>query len=73
MKHILYCIQDKWLPRNDDEFVAAVDHISQYVEVQKVVIHCSSGRGRSSLIIAAILLRLGKSANEAIFMSRHTL
>lgn len=62
----MYCIQDKWLPRNDDEFVAAIDHISQYVALHRVVIHCSSGRGRSSLIIAAVLLRLGIPYDEVV-------
>eukprot|EP01127_Copromyxa_protea_P023892 TRINITY_DN9175_c0_g1_i1.p1 TRINITY_DN9175_c0_g1~~TRINITY_DN9175_c0_g1_i1.p1 ORF type:complete len:611 (+),score=92.25 TRINITY_DN9175_c0_g1_i1:259-1833(+) len=66
MKHISYTIQNKWLPRNDDNFVAAVDHIAQYVSIQKVVIHCSTGRGRSSLIIAAVLLRLGIPYDEIV-------
>jgi protein-tyrosine phosphatase len=59
-------IQDRSVPINRTEFLAFVDCVSGLLREGKfVAIHCRAGIGRSSLLAASVLRRLGINAASA--------
>lgn len=59
-------IEDRSLPAHPAEFEDFIDQIVQYLRNSKsVVVHCRAGIGRSSLIAACALVKLGLSPNAA--------
>ena len=60
-------IPDEGLPKSMTVFSALVDRVIEAVKMgETVLIHCKGGRGRTGLVAAACLVRLGKSSEEAI-------
>jgi protein-tyrosine phosphatase len=59
-------IEDRSLPAHAAEFEALVDQLVEYSRNGKsVVIHCRAGIGRSSLIAACVLVKMGLSPDAA--------
>lgn len=53
-------IHDKWIPQSMREFARTVDSLSRLLtESKRIVVDCCGGKGRSGLMVAAILLWLG--------------
>lgn len=59
-------IQDRGTPQSSTEFLALADEIAASVnQGRAVAVHCRAGIGRSGLLAAAVLLRLGVEASDA--------
>jgi protein-tyrosine phosphatase len=63
---ISFPIEDRSLPAHPSEFRALVDQLVEYSRnCKSVVIHCRAGIGRSSLIAACVLVKMGSSPDTA--------
>jgi len=63
---IPFPIEDRSLPAHFTDFGVFVNKLLEHSRNgRSVVIHCRAGIGRSSLIAAAVLTRMGLSADEA--------
>ena len=63
---ISFPIEDRSLPAHFGEFEVFVNKLLEHSRNgRSVVIHCRAGIGRSSLIAAAILTKMGLSADQA--------
>ncbi len=63
---ISFPIEDRSLPEDLSKLAALVDELVAYSrDCKSVVIHCRAGIGRSSLIAASILVKLGLSPDIA--------
>jgi len=63
---ISFPIEDRSLPAHPSEFAALVNQLVEYLRNCKfVVIHCRAGIGRSSLIAACVLVKMGLSPDTA--------
>ena len=59
-------VPDRSLPTDRDAFLRAVDELAHLVaEGRYVAVHCRAGIGRSSLLAASVLVRLGWGVDEA--------
>jgi protein-tyrosine phosphatase len=59
-------IEDRSVPNSSAEFNELVDSVARFLrEGKAVVVHCRAGIGRSSMIVASALIRLGLSAESA--------
>jgi len=64
---VLPCpIEDSSIPRNFKDFVAYVDELCNISEKDKILVHCFGGFGRTGLVVAALLIKLGSSLEKAI-------
>lgn len=67
-------IHDWWFPFDMDNFSFAIKYLSGYVfaENKSLVVHCLNGKGRSGLVVAAMLLysKIARSVPEAISLVR---
>eukprot|EP01114_Cavostelium_apophysatum_P023788 TRINITY_DN9073_c0_g1_i2.p1 TRINITY_DN9073_c0_g1~~TRINITY_DN9073_c0_g1_i2.p1 ORF type:complete len:138 (+),score=1.43 TRINITY_DN9073_c0_g1_i2:247-660(+) len=70
---VIHCpIKDKWIPSSMKVLVSVVNQICDRLrEDKKIVVHCNGGKGRTGLVVAATLVRLGMEPNQAIAMIRH--
>ncbi|MGG6242823.1 dual specificity protein phosphatase family protein [Nodosilinea sp. AN01ver1] len=60
-------IVDDALPTDLDQFTALVERILAFTQVGgTVVVHCRGGGGRTGTVVAACLVKLGYSAEDAI-------
>eukprot|EP00026_Physarum_polycephalum_P016909 Phypoly_transcript_17952.p1 GENE.Phypoly_transcript_17952~~Phypoly_transcript_17952.p1 ORF type:complete len:189 (+),score=25.30 Phypoly_transcript_17952:126-692(+) len=68
MESVFYPIKDMHIPTEKMEsFVIFVDKLVSKIRDDKVVvIHCNAGKGRSGLVAACCLLRMGMGAQKAI-------
>lgn len=67
MDFFSFPIADRSVPDSVEEFRSLIDDLfDELVEGRAVVVHCRAGIGRSSLIAAGVLMRLGLSAAEAL-------
>src|SRR5215831_12141788 len=65
-------IEDRSLPPHPAQFDILVKRLLAYLQDGKsVVIHCRAGIGRSSLIAACVLIRMGASADRAFQVIEH--
>lgn len=65
IEFINHPIRDVDLPDSKDDFIKLVNSLTDRIsQEKKVVIHCRMGIGRSSMLIAAIMLRLGYKGRE---------
>jgi len=63
---ISFPIEDRSVPTSHTEFSALVDQLVEFSKNRKsVVIHCRAGIGRSSLIAASVLVRIGLTVDSA--------
>ena len=63
---VSFPIEDRSLPAHFTDFGVFVNKLLEHSRNgRSVVIHCRAGIGRSSLIAAAVLTRMGLSADEA--------
>lgn len=67
-------IHDWWFPLDMDNFSYSVKFLSGYVfgENKSLVVHCLNGKGRSGLLVAAMLLysKIASSVEDAISIVR---
>jgi len=65
-------IEDRSLPGHPAQFDILVNQLLAHVRNGKsVVIHCRAGIGRSSLIAACVLIKMGASAERAFQVIEH--
>jgi len=65
-------IEDRSLPAHPSQFDVLVNQLLAHVRDGKsVVIHCRAGIGRSSLIAACVLIKMGASADRALQVIEH--
>ena len=59
-------IEDRGLPDNADGLRTLVDKLAeQYLASRAIAVHCRAGIGRSAMVVAAFICRLGCSPAEA--------
>jgi protein-tyrosine phosphatase len=64
---ISFPIEDRSLPTDQAKFDSLVDQLLQYSRKGKaIVVHCRAGIGRSSLIAACVLVKMGLSPGAAL-------
>ncbi|MEM1325755.1 MAG: dual specificity protein phosphatase family protein [Bacteroidota bacterium] len=73
IEYINFPIEDVQVPKNEDKFTVLAALLADQIEHNKsVVIHCRMGIGRSSILAAAILIRLGYQGEETFeIISKH--
>ena len=65
IEFIRFPIQDVTTPKNADTFIALASKLAQQIsQGKKMVIHCRMGIGRSSMLAAAIMIKLGCAAED---------
>jgi len=65
IQFINFPIADFNTPKYEREFLALVDELANKVRAgERVVIHCRMGIGRSSMLAAAIMIKLGYKGKE---------
>jgi len=63
---IPFPIEDRSLPADSNEFEVFVNKLLEHSRKgRSVVVHCRAGIGRSSLVAAAVLTKMGLSADQA--------
>jgi ankyrin repeat protein/protein-tyrosine phosphatase len=66
-------IEDKWIPKCIDQLTNIVHTILKQLEMGKnVVVHCNAGKGRTGMIVSAVLIALGQNRCQAIDLVRTT-
>ena len=67
VRFISFPIEDRSVPRNADEAARLVRTLADLLKQHRGVgIHCRAGIGRSAMIAAAVLVRLGFAPDEAL-------
>lgn len=57
---------DRAVPPDKETFLRTVEHLAELVRAgQHIAVHCRAGIGRSSLLVASILVRLGWKVDRA--------
>ena len=65
IQFINFPIQDRNIPSKENEFLELIDKLSLEIEKsKKIVVHCRMGIGRTSLLIAGILVKNGFNSNQ---------
>jgi len=55
-------LRDKWIPECRSDFTDMVDRVCERViNGRNVLVHCNGGKGRTGLLVACVLLRLGQA------------
>ena len=63
---ISFPIEDRSLPTDKPKFDSLVDQLLQHLRKERaIVVHCRAGIGRSSLIAACVLVKMGLSPDAA--------
>jgi len=66
VQFVSFPIEDRSVPSSSDEFKELIDSVVDYLRKGKsVAVHCRAGIGRSSMIVASVLIRNGLSAESA--------
>jgi protein-tyrosine phosphatase len=66
IKFVNFPIEDRSVPRLNHEFAGFVNQLVDEVRQHRsVAVHCRAGIGRSALLVACILVRLGMSPAQA--------
>ena len=73
VEFIQFSIPDVTTPKNEDEFITLAHRLAEKVrKKEKVVMHCRAGIGRSSILAATIMLKLGIEADQVFeIISKH--
>lgn len=68
---IHYPIKDVSVPASMSSFRMLIDDLFRRVtDGETVVVHCKGGLGRTGIVVAAVLVRMGHSARKATQMTR---
>jgi len=68
---IHFPIVDKWIPSSMDELVDTVRKTVVRVNEGKIIlVHCNGGKGRTGLIVSAVLVTLGMEPHDAVQVCR---
>jgi len=71
IESIQVSISNKWVPNSLDEFFHLTTTLVERMRSGKcVVVHCDSGKGRTSLVTAALLIHLGLTQEKATQLLR---
>lgn len=66
LEFLSFPIEDRSVPQSFDEFDGLVNAVKDHLRNGKAVgIHCRAGIGRSSMIVASVLVRTGLSVDSA--------
>jgi protein-tyrosine phosphatase len=66
-QELCHKIEDHGIPEDKEKFVEDVEDVIESLKHGKnVFVHCFAGKGRTSLALAAILVRLGIPSEEAL-------
>ena len=66
IEFVRFPIPDRGLP-NSETFGSLIDDLAAKLSRgEKVAVHCRAGIGRSGVVVCAVLVRLGYSADEAL-------
>ena len=66
VQFVSFPIEDRSVPSSSDEFKELIDSVVDYLRKGKsVAVHCRARIGRSSMIVASVLIRNGLSAESA--------
>ena len=66
IEFISFPIPDRGLPNTDSALKLATTLFDEIAAGKHIVIHCRAGIGRTGIIAGAVLLKSGKTSNEAI-------
>lgn len=68
-----YPIVDVSVPTSPATFRVLVERLYALVQTgERIFVHCKGGLGRTGLVVACLLVRLGHSAPEAVRITRET-
>jgi protein-tyrosine phosphatase len=72
--HVLhYPIVDVSVPTNAATFRVLIETIRTHLQAgEHIFVHCKGGLGRTGLVVACLLVRLGHSAERAVQITRET-
>jgi protein-tyrosine phosphatase len=66
VRFVSFPIEDRSVPSSSGEFKELIDSVVDYLRNGKsVAVHCRAGIGRSSMIVASVLIRNGLSSESA--------
>src|SRR5262249_33302539 len=66
MEYLNFPVDDRTVPQNLHEFELFVDRVAAEVSSGRAMaVHCRAGIGRSSMLAACVLIRLGLSPDAA--------
>ena len=66
IKSVNLPIPDRSVPSDNDDFLRSVERLAEMVrDGRSLAVHCRASIGRSSVLAASVLVRLGWDANEA--------
>jgi hypothetical protein len=67
MSAIHFPVHDKWIPKEMSGLIELVQKLLERVDAgQRIVIHCNGGKGRTGLLVCAILVAKGLLPDDAI-------
>lgn len=64
-------LRDKWIPWDSKAFLELLLPLIHRLEArQSILVHCNGGKGRTGLVVAALLMSQQKSLSEALGLMR---
>lgn len=68
IKFVNLPIPDRSVPLDKDDFLRSVEHLAEMVRAGRSLgVHCRASIGRSSVLAASVLIRLGWNADKAFY------
>jgi len=70
VKAIKYPIEDMDVPKSIRSFANLEEYLERKIDHDNILIHCAGGTGRTGMVIAGLLMKLGKSLDQAVSLVR---